>query len=177
MKQADLYFYSDKMNLSSCLYFMFSPPGPPGGRRRMGRINHGGGPNAPPMGGWGRWVFYWMSHFKRHRYNIHCNFYFSAGKCLHIQCRRGAWYCLHCRKSQCWSSFLLAAAALSSFMMPVWEFLHVGARLTDAAATDVTCMLQLSWHRFYDYIWLFLCLDWVLFRLDKTLLNINKPLC
>ncbi|CAG03252.1 unnamed protein product, partial [Tetraodon nigroviridis] len=27
------------------------PPGPPGGRRRMGRINHGGGPNAPPMGG------------------------------------------------------------------------------------------------------------------------------
>ncbi|TKS77304.1 Selenoprotein K [Collichthys lucidus] len=29
------------------------PPGPPGGRRRMGRINHGGGPNAPPMGGGG----------------------------------------------------------------------------------------------------------------------------
>ncbi|KAI3357260.1 hypothetical protein L3Q82_015712 [Scortum barcoo] len=28
-----------------------SPPGPPGGRRRMGRINHGGGPSAPPMGG------------------------------------------------------------------------------------------------------------------------------
>ncbi|KAM9351226.1 selenoprotein K [Symphorus nematophorus] len=27
------------------------PPGPPGGRRRMGRINHGGGPGAPPMGG------------------------------------------------------------------------------------------------------------------------------
>ena len=27
-----------------------SPPGPPGGRR-MGRISHGGGPNAPPMGG------------------------------------------------------------------------------------------------------------------------------
>ncbi|XP_030279750.1 selenoprotein K isoform X2 [Sparus aurata] len=26
------------------------PPGPPGGRR-MGRISHGGGPNAPPMGG------------------------------------------------------------------------------------------------------------------------------
>uniref|UniRef100_A0A3B4AI72 Uncharacterized protein n=1 Tax=Periophthalmus magnuspinnatus TaxID=409849 RepID=A0A3B4AI72_9GOBI len=30
-----------------------SPPGPPGGRRRMGRITHGGGPNAPPMGGGG----------------------------------------------------------------------------------------------------------------------------
>uniref|UniRef100_A0A667X0D9 Selenoprotein K n=2 Tax=Myripristis murdjan TaxID=586833 RepID=A0A667X0D9_9TELE len=29
------------------------PPGPPGGRRRMGRINHGGGPSAPPMGGGG----------------------------------------------------------------------------------------------------------------------------
>ncbi|XP_020796502.1 selenoprotein K [Boleophthalmus pectinirostris] len=29
------------------------PPGPPGGRRRMGRITHGGGPNAPPMGGGG----------------------------------------------------------------------------------------------------------------------------
>ncbi|CAL8323748.1 unnamed protein product [Merluccius merluccius] len=27
------------------------PPGPPGGRRRMGRINHGGGPSAPPAGG------------------------------------------------------------------------------------------------------------------------------
>ncbi|KAM7404437.1 hypothetical protein PAMP_011782 [Pampus punctatissimus] len=25
------------------------PPGPP--RRRMGRINHGGGPNPPPAGG------------------------------------------------------------------------------------------------------------------------------
>lgn len=34
-----------------------SPPGPPGGRRRMGRITHGAGPNPPPMGGggWGRW--------------------------------------------------------------------------------------------------------------------------
>uniref|UniRef100_A0A8C5D741 Selenoprotein K n=2 Tax=Gouania willdenowi TaxID=441366 RepID=A0A8C5D741_GOUWI len=29
------------------------PPGPPGGRRRMGRITHGAGPNAPPMGGGG----------------------------------------------------------------------------------------------------------------------------
>ncbi|KAL6119947.1 selenok [Pungitius sinensis] len=29
------------------------PPGPPGGRRRMGRINHGAGPSAPPMGGGG----------------------------------------------------------------------------------------------------------------------------
>ncbi|KAM3838496.1 selenoprotein K [Diretmus argenteus] len=29
------------------------PPGPPGGRRRMGRIDHGGGPSAPPMGGGG----------------------------------------------------------------------------------------------------------------------------
>uniref|UniRef100_A0AAY4EDX5 Selenoprotein K n=2 Tax=Denticeps clupeoides TaxID=299321 RepID=A0AAY4EDX5_9TELE len=29
------------------------PPGFPGGRRRMGRINHGGGPSAPPMGGGG----------------------------------------------------------------------------------------------------------------------------
>uniref|UniRef100_H2LDY6 Selenoprotein K n=1 Tax=Oryzias latipes TaxID=8090 RepID=H2LDY6_ORYLA len=29
------------------------PPGPPGGRRRIGRINHGAGPNAPPMGGGG----------------------------------------------------------------------------------------------------------------------------
>ncbi|XP_058499551.1 selenoprotein K isoform X2 [Solea solea] len=29
------------------------PPGPPGGRRRMGRINHAAGPNAPPMGGGG----------------------------------------------------------------------------------------------------------------------------
>ncbi|KAG5281919.1 hypothetical protein AALO_G00050240 [Alosa alosa] len=29
------------------------PPGYPGSRRRMGRINHGGGPNAPPMGGGG----------------------------------------------------------------------------------------------------------------------------
>ncbi|XP_054465143.1 selenoprotein K [Anoplopoma fimbria] len=29
------------------------PPGPPGGRRRIGRINHGGGPGSPPMGGGG----------------------------------------------------------------------------------------------------------------------------
>ncbi|KAM6925511.1 selenoprotein K [Xenentodon cancila] len=29
------------------------PPGPPGGRRRMGRIVHGAGPNPPPMGGGG----------------------------------------------------------------------------------------------------------------------------
>ncbi|XP_053173662.1 selenoprotein K [Scomber japonicus] len=29
------------------------PPGPPGSRRRMGRVNHGAGPNAPPMGGGG----------------------------------------------------------------------------------------------------------------------------
>uniref|UniRef100_A0A3Q2TUY6 Selenoprotein K n=1 Tax=Fundulus heteroclitus TaxID=8078 RepID=A0A3Q2TUY6_FUNHE len=29
------------------------PPGPPGGRRRMGRITHGAGPNPPPMGGGG----------------------------------------------------------------------------------------------------------------------------
>ncbi|XP_056279226.1 selenoprotein K [Pseudoliparis swirei] len=29
------------------------PPGPPGSRRRMGRINHGAGPTAPPMGGGG----------------------------------------------------------------------------------------------------------------------------
>ncbi|XP_024914962.1 selenoprotein K isoform X2 [Cynoglossus semilaevis] len=29
------------------------PPGPPGGRRRIGRITHGGGPGAPPMGGGG----------------------------------------------------------------------------------------------------------------------------
>ncbi|KAJ8370845.1 hypothetical protein SKAU_G00108730 [Synaphobranchus kaupii] len=29
------------------------PPGFPGGRRRMGRVNHGGGPSAPPMGGGG----------------------------------------------------------------------------------------------------------------------------
>ncbi|XP_030640074.1 selenoprotein K isoform X2 [Chanos chanos] len=29
------------------------PPGLPGGRRRIGRINHGGGPSAPPMGGGG----------------------------------------------------------------------------------------------------------------------------
>ncbi|KAM9343917.1 selenoprotein K [Pholidichthys leucotaenia] len=29
------------------------PPGPPGGRRRMGRIRHGGGPTPPPMGGGG----------------------------------------------------------------------------------------------------------------------------
>ncbi|CAJ1055578.1 Selenoprotein K [Xyrichtys novacula] len=29
------------------------PPGPPGGRRHIGRINHGGGPGAPPMGGGG----------------------------------------------------------------------------------------------------------------------------
>lgn len=29
-------------------------PGPPGGPRRMGRINHGGGgPSPPPMGGGG----------------------------------------------------------------------------------------------------------------------------
>lgn len=41
-------------------------------------------------------------------------------------------------------SFFLAAAALSSFMMPVWEFLHVGARLTDAAAIYITLC--------YDYI-------------------------
>nr|XP_046252759.1 selenoprotein K isoform X2 [Scatophagus argus] len=27
------------------------PPGPPGGRRRMGRISHNRGPSAPPMGG------------------------------------------------------------------------------------------------------------------------------
>lgn len=35
-----------------------SPPGFPGGRRRMGRINHGAGPTPPPMGGggWGRLV-------------------------------------------------------------------------------------------------------------------------
>nr|XP_015797035.2 selenoprotein K isoform X2 [Nothobranchius furzeri] len=29
------------------------PPGPPGGRRRMGRINHLAGPTPPPMGGGG----------------------------------------------------------------------------------------------------------------------------
>ncbi|KAM9828088.1 selenoprotein K [Syngnathus typhle] len=29
------------------------PPGPPGGRRRFGRINVGGGPTPPPMGGGG----------------------------------------------------------------------------------------------------------------------------
>ncbi|KAK9970102.1 hypothetical protein ABG768_026070 [Culter alburnus] len=29
------------------------PPGFPGGRRRMGRINHGAGPTPPPMGGGG----------------------------------------------------------------------------------------------------------------------------
>ncbi|KAK5923391.1 hypothetical protein CgunFtcFv8_000368 [Champsocephalus gunnari] len=29
------------------------PPGPPGGRKRMGRINHGAGPSSPPMGGGG----------------------------------------------------------------------------------------------------------------------------
>uniref|UniRef100_A0A087XDR5 Selenoprotein K n=3 Tax=Poecilia TaxID=8080 RepID=A0A087XDR5_POEFO len=29
------------------------PPGPPGGRRRMGRITHGAGPSPPPMGGGG----------------------------------------------------------------------------------------------------------------------------
>ncbi|GAA6220079.1 selenoprotein K [Lates japonicus] len=29
------------------------PPGPPGGRRRMGRIIHGAGPTPPPMGGGG----------------------------------------------------------------------------------------------------------------------------
>ncbi|XP_061114181.1 selenoprotein K [Conger conger] len=27
------------------------PPGFPGGRRRMGRVNHGGGASPPPMGG------------------------------------------------------------------------------------------------------------------------------
>lgn len=33
-------------------FLLCSPPGPPGGRRRMGRISHGGGgPSAPPMGG------------------------------------------------------------------------------------------------------------------------------
>ncbi|XP_026224520.1 selenoprotein K isoform X2 [Anabas testudineus] len=29
------------------------PPGPPGGRRRMGRITHSTGPSPPPMGGGG----------------------------------------------------------------------------------------------------------------------------
>uniref|UniRef100_A0A665U493 Selenoprotein K n=2 Tax=Echeneis naucrates TaxID=173247 RepID=A0A665U493_ECHNA len=29
------------------------PPDPPGGRRRMGRVTHNAGPNAPPMGGGG----------------------------------------------------------------------------------------------------------------------------
>ncbi|XP_013857192.1 selenoprotein K [Austrofundulus limnaeus] len=29
------------------------PPGPPGGRRRMGRITYSAGPSPPPMGGGG----------------------------------------------------------------------------------------------------------------------------
>ncbi|XP_068603102.1 selenoprotein K [Brachionichthys hirsutus] len=36
---------------SSGFYDGRGPPGPPGGRRRMGGISHGGGPSAPPMGG------------------------------------------------------------------------------------------------------------------------------
>lgn len=77
--------------------------------------------------------------------NLHCNFYFSAGKCLHIQCRRGAWCYLLCGNTVIVLKLLLSSCScLSSFMMPVWEFLHVGARLTDAAAIYVTllCYIQ-----------------------------------
>uniref|UniRef100_A0A8C4TIU6 Selenoprotein K n=2 Tax=Erpetoichthys calabaricus TaxID=27687 RepID=A0A8C4TIU6_ERPCA len=38
---------------SSRFYDGRGPPGFPGGRRRMGRINHGGGPTPPPMAGGG----------------------------------------------------------------------------------------------------------------------------
>lgn len=40
--------------------------------------------------------------------------------------------------SWCSSPLSRAAAALSSFLMPVWEFLHVGASLADAAAIYIT---------------------------------------
>ncbi|KAJ8015840.1 hypothetical protein DPEC_G00000530 [Dallia pectoralis] len=52
--QPDLTKKSDSGSSSSSSYSDGrGPPGPPGGRRRMGRINHGAGPNAPPMGGGG----------------------------------------------------------------------------------------------------------------------------
>uniref|UniRef100_W5N9Z0 Selenoprotein K n=2 Tax=Lepisosteus oculatus TaxID=7918 RepID=W5N9Z0_LEPOC len=49
---------SKKGNSGSSSYSRFDdgrgPPGFPGGRRRMGRVNHmGGGPSAPPTGGGG----------------------------------------------------------------------------------------------------------------------------
>lgn len=50
------YYFISKINLDmNCSslgdqFMYFSPPGFPG-RRRMGRINHGGGPSPPPMGG------------------------------------------------------------------------------------------------------------------------------
>uniref|UniRef100_A0A3Q2DKW5 Selenoprotein K n=1 Tax=Cyprinodon variegatus TaxID=28743 RepID=A0A3Q2DKW5_CYPVA len=40
-------------NVASSRFSDGRPPGPPGGRRRMGRITHGAGPNPPPMGGGG----------------------------------------------------------------------------------------------------------------------------
>ncbi|KAK2897856.1 hypothetical protein Q8A73_014236 [Channa argus] len=43
----------DKQCASSRFSDGRGPPGPPGGRRRMGGITHGGGPGAPPMGGGG----------------------------------------------------------------------------------------------------------------------------
>ncbi|XP_028266801.1 selenoprotein K [Parambassis ranga] len=44
-------FSKDKYGVSSRFRDDRGPPGPPGGRRRMGRIAHGGGPTPPPTGG------------------------------------------------------------------------------------------------------------------------------
>ncbi|XP_047458515.1 selenoprotein K isoform X2 [Mugil cephalus] len=41
----------DRNGISSRYSDGRGPPGPPGGRRRMGRVTHGAGPGAPPMGG------------------------------------------------------------------------------------------------------------------------------
>lgn len=117
------------LKCSSGLYFtppcilLCSPPGPPGGRRRMGRISYGGGPNAPPMGGgWGRWVSFSAPSESINMFMFLITRTFSSGKRLHWVCRRGAWRALcwedvlRMISAQCWRSFFISCHCRKQFL-------------------------------------------------------------
>lgn len=110
--------------------------------------------------------------------NILCNSYFSAGKCLHFQCGRGAWCYPPCRNTVIVLKLLLASCDCLEQFHDARLGIPTCRGQTDRYSSYLrhSFMLQPTWHCCY-YIWLLFCLDLVLFRLNKTLLNINKPLC
>lgn len=178
MKHAELYFYSIKINLILCFYFQSSRS--PWWQEEDGKNKPRWRAKCPTNGGVrkvGVFIEWVISNgtetIDMYEDNIHCNVCFSAGKCLHIQCRRGAWCYLPCGNTVIVLKLLLASCSCLEQFHDARLGIPTCRGQTDRCSSYLShsFMLEPSWHRCYDYIWLLLCLELVLFRLNKNLVK------